>query len=104
MSECLLLTVPERSERLLVTVPEVSLIRTAGTQGSPGRDGTSVSYLHTQSIPAAIWTVAHNLGRNPLVSVTDALGALIYPDVAHVDFNSLRIAHGNPRIGAAYCI
>lgn len=31
----------------------------------PGGAGFQISYAHTQSTPATVWTVQHNLGRRP---------------------------------------
>ena len=89
---------------LVVESTIIHVLETPAAQGPPGRDGTASGYTHTQAIAAAIWTVAHNLGRQPSVSVTDSLGALIYPDVTHVDLNLTRINHGSAMTGAAYFI
>lgn len=43
-------------------------------------------YVHTQSVPAATWTIHHNLGRYPSVTVIDSFndmvegGAINYPN------------------------
>lgn len=62
------------------------------------------TYTHPQPIPAAVWTVAHNLGRRPAVQVVDHLGALLISDVHHESDDILTIIHGAPMIGAVYCI
>lgn len=73
-----------------------------GIQGIPGPAG-GATYTHTQATPAAVWTVAHNLGRWPSVAVTDHLGNLIEPDVKYLDSNIVQVTHGAPFIGVAYC-
>lgn len=70
-----------------------------GLAGPPG--GTT--YIHTQTIAAAVWTVAHNLGRRPSVAITDHLGNQIWPDVRWVDDNLVQVTHGTPLTGFAYC-
>jgi hypothetical protein len=62
-----------------------------------------MTYTHTQAIAAAVWTVAHNLGRRPSVAVTDHLGNQIWPDVRWVDDNLVQVTHGTPLTGFAYC-
>ena len=70
--------------------------------GPPGPPG-GMTYTHTQAIAAAVWTVAHNLGRRPSVAVTDHLGNQIWPDVRWVDDNLVQVTHGTPLTGFAYC-
>lgn len=70
--------------------------------GKPGPPG-GMTYTHTQSIAAVVWTVAHNLGRRPSVAVTDHLGNQIWPDVRWVDDNLVQVTHGTPFTGFAYC-
>lgn len=43
------------------------------------------THVHTQSTPAAEWTIRHNLGKYPCVSVVDSsgsevVGAVDYPN------------------------
>lgn len=73
-----------------------------GIQGVPGPAG-GATYIHTQSTPAAVWTVAHNLSRRPSVAVTDHLGSLLAADVLYVDADIVQVTHGAPYIGFAYC-
>lgn len=75
----------------------------AGPMVVPASPAGGASYQHTQATPAAIWTVAHNLGRRPSVSVTDHLGNLVLPDVAYVDDDIVQVTHGVPLTGYAYC-
>lgn len=70
--------------------------------GPPGVPG-GTTYTHTQAVPAAVWTVAHNLGRYPSVSVVDHLGGLLTPDVRYLDADLVQITHSVPLIGKAYC-
>ena len=70
--------------------------------GKPGT-GAGAAYTHTQASAAAVWTVAHNLGRWPSVTVTDQLKRRIEPDVDYLDENFVRVTHGAPLIGYAFC-
>lgn len=93
-----------------VLVDEVEVIQVVavaeqgprGVQGVPGPAG-GATYTHTQSIPAAVWTVAHNLSRRPSIAVTDHLGNLLVADVLYVDADIVQVTHGVPYIGYAYC-
>lgn len=73
-----------------------------GPQGPPG-GGAGATYTHIQSVPAAVWTVAHNLGRYPSITVVDNLGGQLYPDVRYVDADIAQITHSVPLTGRAYC-
>lgn len=73
-----------------------------GPQGPPG-GGAGATYTHIQSAAAAVWTVAHNLGRYPSITVVDNLGGQLYPDVRYVDADIAQITHSVPLTGRAYC-
>lgn len=89
-------------DSVLVDEVEVIQIVAVAEQGPPGRPG-GATYTHTQSIPSAVWTVAHNLSRRPSVAVTDHLGNLLAADVLYVDADIVQITHGAPYIGYAHC-
>lgn len=75
----------------------------AGGQGPPGRDGApGTTFEWTQDIPLAVWTVPHNRGRFPSVTVVDHLGNRVEPDVTYIDQNIVQITHGRPEIGKAF--
>jgi hypothetical protein len=49
---------------------------------------------------AIVWNHTHGLGRNPLVQVLDANGAIIAPSsgvmsVEHVDINTIKVTHAS---------
>lgn len=77
-----------------------------GPQGPQGATGTGGAgyVVHTQSSPAATWTVVHNLGRFPAVTVLDAAGLEVLADVEHGSLNATTIVHGSPMSGSAYFI
>lgn len=58
-----------------------------GEQGIPG--GATASYVHTQAVPASVWTIPHNLGFRPNVIVVDTLGRIVEGDVAWPDVNTI---------------
>ena len=71
----------------------------AGPPGPPGGSG----YTHHQVTASAVWTVAHNLGRHPSITVVDHLGGQLFPDVRYLDADLAQITHSVPLIGSAYC-
>jgi hypothetical protein len=66
-----------------------------GLRGRPGQDGTDGEgdggYDFTQSTPAAIWTIAHNLGRRPAVQTFSTGGVEFEGQVTHLSDNVLQI-------------
>jgi hypothetical protein len=51
------------------TVVHILAVAEQGPQGPPGPPGTSLSYTHTQGSAASTWTVNHNLGFRPDVTI-----------------------------------
>lgn len=74
-----------------------------GPPGPPGTGagGTAVEYVHTQGAPSAIWSVTHNLGKNPAVTVVDSAKTEIEADVDFLDLNHLTITFSGPTGGTA---
>lgn len=46
-------------------------------------------YRHTQGVPQVEWFIAHGLGRNPSVTVTDSAGTVVEGRVQYVDTNNI---------------
>jgi hypothetical protein len=62
----------------------------------------SGNYAHTQSVSSATWTITHNLGYRPAVSVVDSGGNYVIGDVNYVSVNALTISFSAPFGGSAY--
>jgi hypothetical protein len=62
----------------------------------------SGNYTHTQSVSSATWTITHNLGYRPAVSVVDSGGNHVVGDVNYVSVNALTISFSAPFGGSAY--
>ena len=58
----------------------------AGPQGPAGADGF---YHHAQLSADTTWTINHNLGRNPVVSVLDSGGSQVECTVSHTSLNQV---------------
>ena len=76
-----------------------------GPQGQPGADGSGgdLHYAFSQGSPSALWTVTHNLGKYPSVTVIDSAGTTVVGSVTHLDANSLTVAFSAPFSGTAHC-
>lgn len=74
----------------------------AGPDGPAGPTGATgdpaPTYVHSQGTPAAVWTVAHNQGRHPSVTVVDSAGTEVLARVIYLDANTVEI-HVNPPFG-----
>lgn len=75
-----------------------------GPVGPPGPAGSGgdLSYVHNQAVPAAVWTVNHNLGKRPSVTVEDSAGTDVVGEVDHVNANTLTITFTAGFSGTAY--
>ncbi len=62
-----------------------------------------LSYTHTQSLASTLWTVTHNLGKRPAVTVVDSGGNEVVGDVTHLDANNLTVTFSVAFGGVAYC-
>lgn len=59
-------------------------------------------YAHSQSVAAATWAIAHNLGKYPSVTVVDSGGTEVEGDIDHLSINSCNIIFSAPFTGKAY--
>jgi hypothetical protein len=73
----------------------------AGVQGIPG---SLARYTHTQISPLTTWTVAHNLGFRPNITITTTGGQEVWGEVLHLSANTLTVSFDTPLAGAATCI
>lgn len=66
--------------------------------------GGVTSYVHTQMVSSAAWTVTHNLGRHPSVTISDSMDNVVFGDVQYIDNNSLIVSFSATFSGTAYLI
>ena len=59
-------------------------------------------YVHSQNVASSLWSVVHNIGKIPSVSVVDSGGSMVIGDIHHVDTNSCTIAFSSAFTGTAY--
>jgi len=60
-------------------------------------------YEHQQINASKIWTVNHNLGKQPSVMIFDSTGRVVLGDVEHLSNNSLLINLNEQISGTANC-
>lgn len=61
-----------------------------------------VKYVHTQSSASNEWSITHNLGFFPNVSVLDNENRIIEADVQYLNINSVKIVMNVALSGVAY--
>ena len=65
-------------------------------------DGSDLNFTYTQSTPSATWTITHNLGKFPSVSVVDSANTQVYGNVDYINDNSLTLTFTSAFSGKAY--
>lgn len=63
---------------------------------------TPETFEWDQSSPAMVWTIPHNLGRYPSVTLVDSAGAEFLADVKYIDNNIVQITSASAVAGRAY--
>lgn len=87
--------VVEEGDNVIVTVSG------EGPRGPVGGVGPD-HFTFNQGAPSAKWTVQHNLGKQPSVTVFDSAKTQIEGDVEHISANELTITFGAAFSGVAY--
>lgn len=83
----------------------ITLGSTFGFQSSSsgGGGGGNLNYVHTQSIPASIWYVEHNLNAKCSIEVVDDNQVEIIADVKWIDNNNVEVRFNVETTGYVYC-
>jgi hypothetical protein len=63
--------------------------------------GADAYYRHEQLVAASTWTVAHNLGKRPAVTVITSAGDVVEGDIHYVNDNTVELGFGAPFAGSA---
>ena len=67
--------------------------------------GSSLRFDFSQPTPSALWTIAHNLGKRPIVEVYTLGGERVdTPDILHLNDNTLQITLVATLAGSAICL
>ena len=102
-------TIPQTdAEPVVIFAPPIHQIiaATEGIQGPAGAMGTpGARYVHTQASTSTIWTVPHNLGFRPVVTVLTVGGQeVLGGEVLHLSANTLNITFDVAFAGSASCV
>ncbi len=60
------------------------------------------AYIHDQITPSVTWTIPHNLGFYPNVSVVDSGGNEVEGVITYIDVDNLQVAFTDPFGGKAF--
>ena len=63
---------------------------------------TGTTFTFNQESPTATWSITHNLGYKPGVSVVDTSDTVVYGDVDYTDLNVLVVTFAQSFAGKAY--
>ena len=67
-------------------------------QASAGGD----TYVHSQDTPLTTWSITHNLGKRPSVTVVDSGNTVVFGEVNYVDDNNVTVTFSAGFSGKAY--
>lgn len=73
-----------------------------GPQGPPGQGATTLSFSFEQQSDSSTWSITHNLGYRPSVTVQDYGKITIEGEIEHLDINNLVVRFSVPVSGYAY--
>ena len=82
--------------------PEQAMITLSKLNAVPITYTYERAYIHNQTSPASIWTVAHNLNKYPSVSVVDSAYEEVIGEVEYLTPNTLEVRFTAPFSGQAY--
>lgn len=79
-----------------------TVVSSPASLGSLSGGSGDKSYTHNQSAPATTWTINHNLGKNPSVSLVDTAGTQVFGSVHYVSSTQLTVTFSVAFSGTAY--
>lgn len=72
-----------------------------GPEGPPGPAG-GAGYVFTQDVAATTWTITHDLGRFPSLTLVDTAGDEMETDFRYLDANNVVVTFRAATAGTAY--
>lgn len=87
-------------------IVEVLVPGAQGPPGIPGPIGPSglTGFNFTQASASTTWTIAHNLGHQPVVDARNTGGALVWGEILHLSINVIQIVFTTAIAGTARCV
>lgn len=88
-----------------VILPAPQIIATLAVgQGPAGPAGPIGSqYQHTQAVASDVWTINHNLGFRPNITLTTTGGLEVWGELLHTGTNQAIATFDTPLAGLALC-
>lgn len=74
-----------------------------GPVGPTGPAGASETYVHTQVVASDTWTIEHNLGYFPAVTLVDSAGTVFVGSLQYPDVDTVIATFNGATSGKAYC-
>ena len=70
--------------------------------GPPGPPGTE--FIYSQGLPQTVWTINHNMGFFPSVTIVSSAGGMVEGDITYIDSNNLTVSFAVAFSGTAYLV
>lgn len=89
----------------ITETPVIVELGTTGPQGPKGDPGlvlVDIFYTHNQNTPSSTWTINHNLGFYPGITVVDSSGNVVEGSYTYQDANTIIISFSGAFSGKAY--
>lgn len=71
-------------------------------EAQPLGDATIATYVHEQMVALATWTITHNLGRYPSVTIVDSANDVVIGDITYLSDDQIRLKFNAAFSGKAY--
>jgi hypothetical protein len=68
----------------------------------PPPSSSDKHFLYSQDTASAFWTVAHNLGKYPSITVIDSTGVEVDGTYKHLDANNVELMFTEAFVGKAF--
>lgn len=86
-------------------IPEKTIsekISSGSSAESIGSGSGDITYIHTHMTAEAEWTIVHNLGKFPSVTVVDSAGSAVVGDVDYINKDTVKLTFSGAFSGYAY--
>lgn len=84
-------------------VVRVAALGERGAVGALGPAGPVGGYTHTQASPDIVWTINHNLGVKPVISLYTTGGVEFEGQITHINDNQAVVNLAASIAGSARC-
>lgn len=92
-------------QRVQVLIPQNDWNKIQMLEDTVGDGGISLldkNYVHNQLAPSSAWSITHNLGKYPSVTVIDSSNMIVIGEVEYTSLNSVIVSFSSAFSGTAY--